>query len=228
MENCAILCEEENIQGCLLERSDTVVDACNSPFVYGGVSYDNLLDYCQQVSPEVDSWSACETSVSGTSQTCSHPRTPVSTATTVAAMALEGREKAESVFGPGGFSFKLVGFEPTFSCEPQAGQSYLSNLLGLVEDTSQVFPICEDYAGTLSQVLDFATGLVQNEYQLKLGVDESLDAVHIVSDDGTTRDLGPAEYTYDPATGLLHIEKSSLRATDQEVALDVGRDCIIR
>ncbi|HXS15998.1 MAG TPA: hypothetical protein VN764_02355, partial [Polyangiaceae bacterium] len=66
------------------------------------------------------------------------------------------------------------------------------------------------------------------EYQLKLGVDESLDAVHIVSDDGTTRDLGPAEYTYDPATGLLHIEKSSLRATDQEVALDVGRDCIIR
>ncbi len=228
MSDCTIQCEEGNAASCLLEKSATVVDACNSPFVLDGTTFDNLLDYCQALYPNMERWDACQTLQSGPSRGCGHSTTPVSGAATMADMATEARVKAENVFGAGGFSIKLIGFDPRFSCEPQAGQSYLSNLKGLVEDESQVFPICEDYSGTLRQVRDFATGLVQSDYPLDLAEGESLEAVRVVSGDGVQRELTAMEYTYDATTGVLRIEKTALSATDQEVALDVGRACIIR
>jgi hypothetical protein len=142
-------------------------------------------------------------------------------------MASEFLQEASQVFGEGGYSVQLIGFDPTFSCTPEQGQSYLENLTSLVDSPEDISPICGDYAGALSQAQTFATNLLENEYQLDLSADERLDAVRIISNDGSARTLRADQHVFVSSTGVLVIDQAALFATDEAVDLEIGKACVV-
>ncbi len=228
MENCRIECEEGRGASCLIEQSEAP-DACSSSFEYAGDTYENLRHYCSERYPEVTDWNECRAYESaGGSVSFGHRTHPLTEAADIPAMIREFRSEADEIFGVGGYAVKVIGFDPSFSCAPQTGQSYLQNLKGLVDSDEQIFPICEDYSGALRQVQDFATQLVENEYELALEDGETLEAVRVAASDGSVRELSEQEYVYNEQQGMLTVQPSALSASDSEIEINVRRNCVIR
>jgi hypothetical protein len=227
VENCVIECTD-GMATCSVGQSEAVGDPCAGAFTVLGVEWPSFESYCDARFPDATTWSECSfISVEGGGLSIGNTVDPLSNATTIPQMAAEFLQEATQVFGVGGFSVQLIGFDPTFSCAPEQGQSYLDNLKTLVDSPEDISPICGDYSGALAQAQTFATNLLENEYQLELNSDEGLDAVRIVSSDGTRRTLSMDQYVFTPTTGLLIIDQSTLLATDAAVDLEIGKACVV-
>lgn len=228
MSDCTISCTEQTYLACRVDASAEVSDACSSPFSLGGVSYMDLLDYCEATHPGVESWGGCTSYEKDSVAVQEVELSPLTDDQSVAGMAAHFRERATQVFGTEGFSIELIAFSPDFSCTPQTGQSHADSLLSLIDSEEHLFPICGDYAGALSEVTSFARELLQTRYTLALEEGEEPDAVRVFSNDGTARQLAPADFSYQPTSGTLEIDPDALLASDSGIEVDVQEACVVK
>lgn len=215
---------------CALERSDQSVDLCTQPFTEGGVSYDNLTDYCETTSPDEGPWMDCalqgyeEDSIPAF--TGPEELTQVIDVSTIQEQADEFHARAETAFGKGGYFVESIVFSPEFSCELQSGQSYGTLLSELATSPDDVFPICGDYAPALSRIEDFAQRLVRNEFELALASDETVIAVSIQTRTGELRGLSEPDYEYDRDSSQLTVDEALLHPSDLGVEVTIEDSCI--
>jgi hypothetical protein len=222
---CQRECATRDTQ-CYLDFPDGDVDRCTETFSLGGQSYDGLPDYCGELG---DGWSACSGGgiIKQTTESWvgSYDRKPLVMGASAADLARFVKSTATSLFGAERHLIEGIVMAPEFSCELGVGQSYATNLSGLVSDRSKLFPLCEPYAPALDGVLAFAQNLVQTEFTVTLKDDEDVTAVFVIDTDGTERTLGPGDFSYDRATGTLSIDRAALRLTDVSLRVEVTSDC---
>lgn len=107
-----------------------------------------------------------------------------------------------------------------------AGQSYGTALKNLATSSSDVFPLCSDYAPALQRIQTFAKHLVKNAFPLMLASDEEVDAVAAVDLDGKQRPLAASDFHYDRAQNLLVMNPGVLGPSDLTLSLTVADTCI--
>jgi hypothetical protein len=226
MSNCTITCMNTTWISCRIEDAAVSTDACNGPFQYSGQTYANLLDYCQKLRPEVESWGTCTNYLKDGTATQAIRLLPLTEDTSATEMARSVRTKADAAFGREGYAIELIGFDAAFSCVPEAGQSYLSNLKELAASPDNLHPICGDYGSALTDAHNFAGTLIQTDYVLDLAKGDEPDAIVVLSSSGETRVLPKGVYTYDETSRTLHFEPGALFATDASLEIDVLEACV--
>jgi len=217
-----------NVLPCQVQLPDASVDACTEAFVYNGIEYKDLPEYCAL--NDRPATGACTSSgfneVTSTSLTPRQRFTQVTPGFTTDHLAHHFLQEAKSQFGEGGFLVEAIVHDPSFSCELGAGQSYATNLSKIVADSSHLFPLCDSYAPALASVLGFAQSLIQTEFLLQLEEGESISQVLIEASDGAQRELPAASWTYDEATGTLRVDRSAITGTDSRLNVEVTSACI--
>jgi hypothetical protein len=202
------------------------VDACNGPFEYGGRTWANLPTYCAEQGSD---WHDCvgggldiqyETTVSGT-----YRQENLMEGENTSAVGNYFQARALAAFGSGKFLVEGIVFDPAFSCTLGTGQSYATNLVRTIGDSSRVFSLCDSYAPALAGVLDFARALIQTEFTLSLKDDEQVTAVFVIRATGAERRLSPSDYSFDETTQVLSISPSAITATDANLRVEVTSDC---
>jgi hypothetical protein len=231
IEDCQKWCSEDPsiMATCRLNYPDDSVDLCTTPFVQNDVEYADLTDYCEQVFGG-EGWSGCTReglyASAGTSYTTTGGTHPLMLSTNALGMVREFQQQAKTVFGENGFVVETILFEPEFSCELQAGQSYGETLKELASTPQDVFPICESYAPALGRAQRFAEALLQTEYPLELGQYESIQSVVVTDREGVERTLAPEDFSHDRTAGVLHIEPSALSPLDESLSVEVLNVCV--
>lgn len=229
VRNCTASCSLGATRSCTLTRDDASLDLCSEAFDEGSVTYANLVDYCERTTGE-SGWSGCSTSGYVRSEGSGSPR-----ATFIPDRIVSGLEtkdlidafhaKAQAAFGADGYVVQAIILDPEFSCEPQAGQSYGTNLRAAASSPDDVFPICEPYGAALSGIEGFAEGLVRTEYPLSLESDEVVESVVITDRQGNQRDAPAGSFSHDPETGVLSFSPGVLSANDAKLDVEVVANC---
>ncbi len=224
-------CERQcytNVLPCQVQLPDASVDACTEAFVYNGIQYKDLPEYCALI--DRPATGACTSSgfneLTSTSLTSSQRLTQVTPGFMTEHLAHHVLQEAESQFGEDNFLVEAIVHDPSFSCELGAGQSYATNLSRIVADSRHLFPLCESYAPALASVLGFAQALTQTEFLLQLEEGESINQVLVEARDGAQRELPTTSWTYDDATGTLRIDRSVITGTDSRLNVEVTSACI--
>lgn len=231
IESCARTCgnDPEDRVACMLEV-EIDADYCAGPFEYGGRSFQNMADYCQQ-RHDTGGWDTCEPRRyssrvgSGSWGGSFIPKRVAPGALESSQLADYFRRQAESLFGANDYFVELIVFEPRFACEPESGQSHAENLLGIVSSQDDVFPICESYAPALERVGGFAQQALQTEYTFELSARETLEAIVVTDIAGRERRLGPHEYQYDFSTSRLSLAPGAITARDRKLTVEVAIHC---
>lgn len=217
-----------NVVACQVQLPDASVDACTEAFVYNGVEYKDLPEYCALM--ERPATGACTSTgikkLTSTSLTSRQRLIQLTAGYMTDHLAHHFLEKAKSQFGDGGFLVEAIVHDPSFSCELGAGQSYATNLGKIVTDSSHLFPLCGSYAPALASVLGFAESLIRTEFLLQLEDGESISQVLVESRDGAQRELPAASWTYDDATATLRVDRSAIAGTDSRLNVEVTSACI--
>jgi hypothetical protein len=137
----------------------------------------------------------------------------------------EFKAQADSKIGAGNYFVEVIGLEPEFSCELQAGQSYATNLGALASSPDDVFPICESYAPALQRIEKFAERLLRTTYTIELAPRETLKSVSVVDRGGNTRNLNDDEFTFDDETFLLTIAPGAIHSADVSLSVELDVHC---
>ena len=217
-----------NMASCSVDLSDAATNPCTQAFTKNGVNYDNLAAYCKAVGLG-SSFDNCrggglDIEYLDTFSGSYAPR-PLTPGTTAAEIGSYFKSRADAAFGRSSYLVEAIIFDPTFSCELGAGQSYATTLAGVVADPKHVFPLCQPYAPALDGVLGFAQTLVQTSFRVDLEPDEHITFVHVTDQSGTERALAASQFSYDPTTRTLSIQPSSVNATDRTLRVEITSDC---
>lgn len=230
VQRCQRSCVDEALTDyCGYSSTDDGVDLCNTAFEAAGNHYANIMDYCETTSQRTG-WGACRVtgySLEDSSATWSKVSVanPLVRANATDDMIYLFHADARRAFGDDDYFVDTILFTPDGACEPQAGQSYATELAKLATSPEHVFPICESYAPVFGSVRDFAQELLQTEYPLELGERESIEAVSVDNRQGETRELEPTDYEYDEDAQLLRIDRSALVASDLNLSVEVVDPC---
>jgi len=229
-ENCKATCTGGSGYYCTLDRPTATPDLCTTAFSLNGTSYSNFPDYCQRTHNGDGPFNGCH---SGGYDVGVSPRyvgtetiSPLLDVPTLADMAAHFRSSADVIFGKAEYFVESIVLDPAFTCPVKAGQSYGTTLETLATSSSDIFPLCSDYAPALQRIQSFAKHLVKNEFPLELASDEELDAVAAIDVNGQRRPLADSEFHYDRAQNLLVIAPSVLSPSDLTLDLTVADTCI--
>jgi len=228
-ENCKATCTAGSGYVCTLDRPTASPDLCSTAFSENGMSYANFPDYCQRTHNRDGPFKDCKSSGFTLGVT---PRylgtetiTPVVDVPTVADMAAHFRSSADAIFGKSEYFVESIVLDPAFSCPVKTGQSYGTTLKALATSSSDVFPLCSDYAPALQRIQTFAHHLVRNEFPLKLASDEEVDAVAVIDLDGNRRSLAASDFHYDRERHLIVINPGVLGPSDLTLDLTLADTC---
>jgi len=141
-------------------------------------------------------------------------------------MATHFRSRADAIFGKSEYFVESIVLDPAFNCPLNAGQSYGTTLKALATSSSDVFPLCSDYAPALQRIQSFAKHLVKNAFPLKLASDEEVDAVTVIDVQGKRRMLAASDFQYDREQNLLVISAGVLGPSDLTLDLTLADTCI--
>jgi hypothetical protein len=218
---------------CNLIRSDNKIDACTQPFDWQGAHYLNMADYCSRKSG-FGEWT-CQ--VQGLNPApadagfytsygeSSIPLNP--SALSTADMIKTFKDSANRLIGSSHFSVETIILDPSFSCQVRSGQSYGTNLRTLASSSSDVFPLCEDYAPAVARIADFADYLIQTTFPLDLDPYEAVDTVVVTNKQSQKRTIATSGYKYDDKAKQLIFSPGALTAQDDTLAVNVARECHI-
>jgi hypothetical protein len=228
-ENCKATCTAGSGYLCMLDRPPTSADLCTTAFTENGTSYANFPEYCERTHPGDAPFKDCKSN--GINLGVS-PRylgtetiTPLVDVPTVADMATHFRSRADAIFGESEYFVESIILDPAFSCPLNTGQSYGTTLKALATSSSDVFPLCSDYAPALQRIQTFARRLVRNEFPLKLASDEEVDAVSVIDLNGNRRELAASDYRYDRERNLIVINPGVLGPSDLTLDLTLADTC---
>ncbi len=232
VQNCTYSCAATStLIGCTVNETSATPDICTQSFSSGGVTYANIADYCAKTSPGY-AWSGCSVSgynvVDAGTYESGRAIPVVPNAATPAQMIAHFKAQASEVFAPGAYQVETIQLSPSFPCPVNPGQSYGTTLATLATTPSDVFPICQSYAGLLQHVQSFADGLIQTSYSVPVAGGETVEGVTVVTSAGVSRTLGPGQFTYDPMTGTLTFAAGVLTSADASLHVDVGHECVPR
>ena len=229
-ENCKVTCTAGSGYYCTLDRPPAGPDLCTTAFTLNGTSYSNFPDYCQRTHNGDGPFKECKSSgydlAVGPRYLGTETITPLLDVSTLADMADHFRTSADATFGKGEYFVESIVLDPAFPCVVKAGQSYGTTLETLATSSSDVFPLCSDYAPALQRIQSFAKRLVRNEFPLELASDEELDAVTAIAVDGRRRPLADSDFRYDREQKLLVITPGVLTPSDLTLDLTVADMCI--
>jgi hypothetical protein len=204
-------------------------DLCSNAFTENGTSYANFPDYCQRTHNGDGPFKDCKSSGYDLGVT---PRylgtetiTPLVDVPTVADMATHFRASADAIFGKSEYFVESIILDPAFSCPVNTGQSHGTTLRALATSSSDVFPLCSDYAPALQRIQTFARRLVRNEFPLELASDEEVDAVVAIDLNGNRRNLAASDFSFDRARNLLVIKPGVLGPSDLTLDLTLADTC---
>jgi len=228
-ENCKATCTAGSGYFCTLDRPTASPDICTTSFSVNGTSYANFPDYCQRIWND-GPFKECK---SGGYKLGVSPRylgedkvTPLVDVPTLADMATHFRSRADAIFGKSEYFVESIVLDPAFNCPVNAGQSYGTTLKALATSSSDVFPLCSDYAPALQRIQSFAKHLVKNAFPLKLASDEEVDAVTVIDVQGKRRMLAASDFQYDREQNLLVISAGVLGPSDLTLDLTLADTCI--
>jgi len=228
-ENCQATCTGGSGYYCTLDRPSASPDLCTTSFSLNGTNYSNFPDYCQRTHNGDGPFTEC---TSGGYKVGVSPRyvgeetiTKLVDVPMLSDMASRFRSSADVIFGKDEYFVESIVLDPTFDCAVKSGQSYGTTLKSLATSSSDVFPLCSDYAPALQRIQTFAKRLVQNELPLKLASDEEVDAVTAIDVDGKRRPLANSEFNYDRDRNLLVINPGVLGPSDLTLDLTVADSC---
>jgi hypothetical protein len=136
--------------------------------------------------------------------------------------------EADRHFGEDGYSVAAIAHDPTCVCELATGQSHAETLRMLTDGPSHVFPICGSYAPALSEFDDFAHELLQTQYPLSLGANESIESVTLVDRSGAQKPLAASAYSYDAASSTLTLADNVLSANLAQLEVKLVDPCVPR
>jgi hypothetical protein len=211
---------------CQVDVTDAAVNPCTGPFSYLGGTYANLPTYCAQLGTGFHDCAGQGYNAEYTSSfQGSYSPTPLVYGSDTDELGTYFKTHAALAFASGSYLLEGIVYAPTFGCTLGAGQSYATNLMSVIGDPKRVFSLCDSYAPALDGVVDFAQTLLQTDYTLKVADDEHVTGVVVRSKDGSERSLGPADYTFDEATGSLSIHREALRGADVNLRVEVTSDC---
>jgi hypothetical protein len=228
-ENCKATCTAGSGYICTLDRPMATPDLCSNAFTENGTSYANFPDYCQRTHNGDGPFKDCKSSGYDLGVT---PRylgtetiTPLVDVPTVADMGTHFRTSADAIFGPSEYFVESIILDPAFSCPVNTGQSHGTTLKALATSSSDVFPLCSDYAPALQRIQTFARRLVRNEFPLELASDEEVDAVVAIDLNGNRRNLAASDFSFDRARNLLVIKPGVLGPSDLTLDLTLADTC---
>jgi hypothetical protein len=228
-ENCKATCTAGSGYYCQLDRPTASPDLCTTAFTENGMSYANFPEYCQRTRGD-GPFKECKSSgyTLGTSPRYlgKETTTQLLDVSTLGDMADHFRSSADAHFGKSEYFVESIVLDPAFSCPVKAGQSYGTTLKALATSSSDVFPLCSDYAPALQRIQTFAHHLVQSQFPLTLASDEELDAVSAIDIDGKRRPLAASEYRYDREQQLLVVNSGVLGPSDLTLDLTVADTCM--
>ncbi len=230
VRNCTKQCVVGGGEDRCFQSTTQDVDLCGESFDVGGVSYANLLDYCQRVRG-VDGWTDCTeigfaTEDDGTDWLSrSSVPTPLIRATSLADMIHLFHADATRALGAENYFVESIVFDEGAACMPDVGQSYATELEKIATSPEHIFPICESYAPALERVDAFARELLQTEYVVELGLREYIESVSVEGRDGATRELAPEDYQYVEDTATLHIDLAALESSDLRLSVQIVDPC---
>ncbi len=232
VENCNTDCyDDARDRLCGFDTSDPNLDACTQPFDYEGESYANMIDFCAR-RYGAEGWVNCESVGMRTVPVSSHSGgghvSSLVNAGDVLDMIRAFQLEADRHFGEDGYNVAAITHDESFDCELATGQSYAKTLRMVTDGPSHVFPICGSYAPAISEFDAFAHGLLQTEYLVTLGSNESIDTVALVDRKGTKRVLEASQYTYDEDTSMLKLDASVLSASKETLEVTLVDPCVPR
>jgi hypothetical protein len=229
-QNCKATCEAGSGYYCQLDRPTASPDLCTTAFTLNGTNYSNFPDYCSRTHGGDGPFKDCK---SGGYNLGVSPRylgtettTPLVDVPTLAELADHFRTSADVIFGKNEYFVESIVLDPSFSCEVKSGQSYGTTLKALATSSSDVFPLCSDYAPALQRIQTFAKHLVKNEFPLELASDEEVDAVTAIDVNGNRRPLAASDYHFDREHNLLVINPGVLGPSDLTLDLTLADTCI--
>jgi hypothetical protein len=228
---CTRTCQMDNV-ACILQLPEDQLDACASPIEVNGQQYDSFIDYCSQSYPSWPNFDHCSYDIrpvtvptGGTPNLKLVPRQLLGDRALTTTLSEEFKAQADSKIGAGNYFVEVIGLEPEFSCELQAGQSYATNLGALASSPDDVFPICESYAPALQRIEKFAERLLRTTYTIELAPRETLKSVSVVDRGGNTRNLNDDEFTFDDETFLLTIAPGAIHSADVSLSVELDVHC---
>lgn len=228
-ENCQATCTAGSGYYCQLDRPTASPDLCTTAFTLNGTNYSNFPDYCSRINGGDGPFKECK---SGGYKLGVSPRylgdetiTPLVDVPTLADMADHFRTSADVIFGKNEYFVESIVLDPSFTCPVKAGQSYGTTLKALATSSSDVFPLCSDYAPALQRIQTFAKHLVKNEFPLELASDEEVDAVTAIDVGGERRPLADSDFHYDRDQKLLIVNPGVLGPSDLTLDLTVADTC---
>jgi hypothetical protein len=228
-ENCTATCTAGSGYGCTLDRPAGGPDLCTTSFTQNGKTYANFPEYCQLTNNGDGPFKDCK---SGGFKLGVDPRyigtetiTPVVDVEKITEMAADFRRRADAIFGQSEYFVESIILDPAFSCPVNTGQSHGTTLKTLATSSSDVFPLCSDYAPALQRIQTFARRLVRNEFPLALASDEEVDEVVVVDLDGKRRTLAASDYRYDRERKLILINPGVLGPADLTLDLTLADTC---
>ncbi|HKO48835.1 MAG TPA: hypothetical protein VJV79_13980 [Polyangiaceae bacterium] len=228
-ENCQATCTAGSGYFCMLDRPSASPDLCTTAFTEKGVSYANFPEYCQRTNNGDGPFKECK---AGGLKLGTTPRflnketiTKLVDVPTLADMGEHFRSRADAIFGKSEYFVESIVLDPAFPCPVNAGQSYGTALKALATSSSDVFPLCSDYAPALQRIQTFARHLVQNEFPLRLASDEQLEAVYAIDIDGKSRLIPASDISYDRERNLLVVSSGALLPSDLKLDLTVADSC---
>jgi hypothetical protein len=232
VEACTRSCTEAStVPLCSVDLVDGSPNPCNASFEYRDNTYANLAAFCEE-QRSADGWTECRTEGYTYEESItwggSVSKSSVVSAGSVLDMIRGFQVEATNVFGEDGYYVATIAFDPSFSCELEAGQSHATTLRMVSAGPSDVFPICESYAPVLSEIQLFAKALLPTEYTVDVTAQESIEAVTVDTRDGDSRELDPADYNYDPETSTLTVGAEALDASDVGLSVDIVDPCARR
>jgi hypothetical protein len=230
LQSCQGSCSTRtDARQCNLDLPTSVTNACSAAFEVQGKRYANLLDFCQRERDMNTPWQGC--TAQGTkledfeSLSGFQNLTPIMPGVTTTELVDHVKRSAQAIFGESGHRFEVIGFDPSFRCAPQPGQSHAENLRRLLRSSADLFPICESYAPALSAVGAFAETLVAHELPLELQAGEQLASAIVVDAAGAERLLSASAFRYDAAGRRLVFVPGTLTAQDRSLKLTLIRSC---
>lgn len=213
---------------CSLHRPDNKTDICTQSFS----GYANLASYCSRTGNA--GWTNCtvqgikpSSTDAGTMSAYKEDVVPLVPAKSTADMIASFKTSADEAIGKGNYSVETIMLDPAFSCPVRSGQSYGTNLRALTSSSSDIFPLCEDYAPALARIADFADLLVQTNFPLELDDYETVDAVDVTNKQGEKRTVEASGYRYDAQAKQLVFSPGVLTAQDDTLVVNVAHECHI-
>ena len=229
VQDCQSNCEPVEQSGCVLMTTATNPQYCSGSFTHDGTTYASIFDYCDMQVGDHE-WLGCERRGyrPGIQRYATHRITGIVPGDDTEALIQSFIRSAQTAFTPDGFFVGVIGFDPTFDCQPAQGQSHATNLRRITTDQQDVFPICGDYATALDRIRGFTQTLLASEHPLELAIDERIASVRVRDRSGLARPLAQDAYSYDRMRALLILQPTAIGPADVGLDVEIDKTCVVQ